>query len=143
VSNIITTTTSTNEIFPATNDLIEDIKRYDLCKQGLSVLRDSIAARIRDIIANSGVPQKAALADLTKQLVAAGVDRRRVSEILKDLGFVQRQASKKTAGKKAEKDAALLPVIEELVKIAQERAGEDAISALRRAYLTLQAKNNA
>jgi hypothetical protein len=117
----------------------------------LSQSRETLAASLKTefaaILAATGTKEAVAAKQLSASLKVAleGVvshPDKRASEILVAVGIRQR-AEKATSKSKQEKDAALAPVIEALVALAQEKAGEDAVSALRRAYLTLQAKNNA
>jgi hypothetical protein len=56
------------------------------------------------------------------------------------LGIRQRAGKDKD---KDDKDTSLDGIIAALKDLAKEQAGEKAISALRRAYLSLQAENNA
>jgi hypothetical protein len=67
-----------------------------------------------------------------------GIDRRRVSEALLEFGF---RARAKSAAK-VDKSEELKDVIASLIARAQELAGDDAVVALRRAYLSLQAKKD-
>lgn len=126
----------------APQNLVADILRFSDLRSASASLKETIVTEVRNLIKSSGVSSKDAYASLKKEVIAAGLDKRRASEVFIDLGFRERSKKSESKGKK-EKDAELAPVIEALVALAQEKAGEDAISALRRAYLTLQAKNNA
>lgn len=117
----------------------------------ISQSRDQLASELRlqfkAILSTTGVKEAVAAKQLAASLKVAlqGVvshPDKRASEILVALGIRQR-AAKAEADSKKEKDAALAPVIEALVALAQDKAGDNAVSALRRAYLTLQAKANA
>ena len=115
--------------------------------QSRETLAASLKAEFSAILASTGAKEAVAAKQLSTSLAVAleGVvshPAKRASEILVAIGIRQRAAKAESESKK-EKDAALAPVIEALVSLAQEKAGEDAVSALRRAYLTLQAKNNA
>jgi len=124
------------------SNLISDIIRFSDFSTGYDTLKESITTEVRLIVKLSGVSTKDAYAQLKKEVIAAGLDKRRASEVFIELGF--RERAKKTDSKsKKEKDETLGPVIKALVALATEKAGENAVSALRRAYLTLQAKNNA
>ena len=138
-----------SDIFTATDNVIADIVKFQNAKDALGDLKDSIKARLDDEIQRSGVPIAEALKSLRKELVTAGIDRRRVSETLIALGFKVKESPKpakdeegedKETSAKEEKAAKLAPVIEALKELAKEQAGEDAISALRRAWLSLQAE---
>jgi hypothetical protein len=67
-----------------------------------------------------------------------GLAKQRVSELLLEFGLRTRAAAKKTDELAAE----LAPVIEALIALANDQAGENAVSALRRAYLSAQGKAN-
>lgn len=127
--------------FNDSEDVVADIVHYSRLSSNLATLRDSIKARVSNVIAESGVKQAQALKDLKQQVIAAGVNPRRASEVFIELGF--RERTKQTSKSKIEKDERLNPVIEKLIALAEAEAGEDAVSALRRAYLTKQAKANA
>jgi hypothetical protein len=129
----------TPAVFQDSNDVVADVVQYARLSSGLASLRESIAARIKDVIAASGVETAKALKDLKTQVVAAGLDPRRASEVFIELGFRER-APKAESASKAEKDTKLAPVIEKLIALAEAEAGDDAVSALRRAYLAKQAK---
>lgn len=126
-------------IFADTHDVVADVVKYAGLSSGLAALRESIAARIKHVIAESGVATADALKDLKKQVVEAGLDPRRASEVFIELGFRERTPKAESESKK-EKDAKLAPIIEKLIALAESEAGEDAVSALRRAYLTKQSK---
>lgn len=117
----------------------------------ISQSRENLGAALKSefsaILATTGAKEAVAAKQLAASLKVAlqGVvshPDKRASEILVALGIRQR-AAKAEAASKSEKDAALAPVIEALVALAQDKAGDNAVSALRRAYLTLQAKANA
>lgn len=117
----------------------------------ISQSRENLGAALKSefsaILATTGAKEAVAAKQLAASLKVAlqGVvshPDKRASEILVALGIRQR-AAKTEADSKKEKDAALAPVIEALVALAQDKAGDNAVSALRRAYLTLQAKANA
>ena len=115
--------------------------------QSREALASALKAEFSAILASTGTKEAVAAKQLAASLKVAlqGVvshPDKRASEILVAVGIRQRGAKAESKGKK-EKDAALAPVIAALVALAQEKAGDDAVSALRRAYLTLQAKNNA
>lgn len=88
--------------------------------------------------AGNGIKEAAAIKLLRAGIIAGGIDKRRVSEVLLSLGFRERAAAEKDAP-----DTSLDGVIAELVALATEKAGDKAISALRRAYLKVQATVNA
>lgn len=67
---------------------------------------------------------------------------KRASEILCALGIRQR-AEKAKSEASEELAEELAPVIEALKSLAREQAGDNAISALRRAYLSLQGETKA
>ena len=117
----------------------------------ISQSRENLGAALKSefsaILATTGAKEAVAAKQLAASLKVAlqGVvshPDKRASEILVALGIRQR-AAKAEAASKSEKDATLAPVIEALVALAQDKAGDNAVSALRRAYLTLQAKANA
>ena len=112
----------------------------------LDQLGADLKAEFSSILASTGTKEAVAAKQLAASLKVAlqGVvshPDKRASDILVALGIRQR-AAKTEADSKKEKDAALAPVIEALVALAQDKAGDNAVSALRRAYLTLQAKAN-
>ena len=115
--------------------------------QSRETLAASLKAEFSAILASTGTKEAVAAKQLAASLKVAlqGVvshPDKRASEILVAVGIRQRGAKAESESKK-EKDASLAPVIEALVALATEKAGENAVSALRRAYLTLQSKNNA
>ncbi len=121
--------------------------QYAVASQTRETLAASLKAEFSAILANTGSKEAVAAKQLAASLKVAlqGVvshPDKRSSEILVAVGIRQRGAKAESESKK-EKDASLAPVIEALVALATEKAGEDAVSALRRAYLTLQTKNNA
>lgn len=120
---------------------------YATISQSRETLGAALKAEFSAILASTGAKEAVAAKQLAASLKVAlqGVvshPDKRASEILVALGIRQR-AAKTEADSKKEKDAALAPVIEALVALAQDKAGDNAVSALRRAYLTLQAKANA
>lgn len=126
-----------NNLFNPSTCLVSDIVRYAGLSSGLANLRDCIKQQIDNEIAASGVDRRTALADLKKQVVESGLDPRRASEVFIELGFRER-AKKSTSKGKVEKDEKLAPVIAKLIALADAEAGDDAVAALRRAYLTKQ-----
>ena len=131
-----------SNLFAPSLDLVDDIVRYAGLSSGLANLRDCIKQQIDEIIAESGAERSKALKDLKQQVIEAGVDPRRASEVFIELGFRER-AKKRTAKSKAEKDERLNPVIEKLIELAEREAGDEATTALRRAWLSKQAKAQA
>lgn len=120
---------------------------YATISQSRENLGAALKAEFSAILASTGTKEAVAAKQLAASLKVAlqGVvshPDKRASEILVALGIRQR-ATKAEAASKSEKDASLAPVIEALVALATEKAGDNAVSALRRAYLTLQAKANA
>lgn len=120
---------------------------YATISQSRENLGAALKAEFSAILATTGAKEAVAAKQLAASLATAlqGVvshPDKRASEILVALGIRQR-AAKAEAASKSEKDATLAPVIEALVALAQDKAGDNAVSALRRAYLTLQAKANA
>ena len=121
--------------------------QYAVASQTRETLGAALKAEFSSILASTGATEAVAAKQLAASLKVAlqGVvshPDKRASEILVALGIRQRGAKAESESKK-EKDASLAPVIEALVALATEKAGDSAVSALRRAYLTLQAKNNA
>lgn len=115
----------------------------------LSQSRDQLASELRlqfkAILSTTGAKEAVAAKQLASSLATAleGVvshPAKRASEILVALGIRQRAAKVKAED---DKDASLDSIIAQLKALAKEQAGEKAISALRRAYLSLQAENNA
>lgn len=144
----ITTTTTSSSILNAAiaelatpKHLIADILTYSDFSKGTATLAESIKAEVRELVQRSGVPASSAYKALKAEAIVAGLDPRRASEVFIELGFRER-AAKKTAASKKEKDETLAPIIEALKALAKEKAGENAISALRRAYLSLQSESN-
>lgn len=129
-------------LFAPSIDLVEDIVRYAGLSSGLANLRDCIKQQVEDVLAESGADRTKALKDLKQQVIAAGLDPRRASEVFIELGFRER-AKKRTSKSKAEKDERLEPVIAKLIALAEAEAGDEAAVALRRAWLSKQAKNQA
>jgi hypothetical protein len=130
------------ELFQDSHDVVADVVKYARLSSGLASLRESIAARIKDVIAASGVATAKALKDLKTQVIEAGLDPRRASEVFIELGFRER-AEKAESESKKERDEKLAPVIEKLIALAKNEAGDDAGRALRRAYLTLNSEKAA
>jgi hypothetical protein len=116
----------------------------------ISQSREQLGAALKSefaaILASTGSTEAVAAKQLSASLASAleGVvshPSKRASEILVALGIRQRAAKAKSESE--DKDADLAEIIEALKELAKEQAGEKAISALRRAYLSLQAENNA
>jgi hypothetical protein len=145
MSNTIESTVIENITVPAdiTGDVVADVIAYAKTEGALESYRASVAASVKNAIEASKVPAKQAVEDLRAQLVAGGLAKQRASEILRKLGFAARKSSKKTTGKNADKKAALQPLVEELVQLASTKGGADAVSVLRRAYMTLLNKGAA
>lgn len=129
-------------VFADSHDVVSDIVHYAKLSSGLKSLRESIAARVNDVIAASGVNRTDALRDLKKQAIEAGLDPRRASDVFIELGFRER-AEKAESESKKERAEKLAPVIEKLIALAKAEAGDDAGRALRRAYLTLNSEKAA
>jgi len=142
MSNQVNSTIETKPIYlDFSGDVIADVIRYAGVKNAVADYRASVAASVADLIKKSGVPAPQAIKALRAELVAGGLAKQRVSEVLLDLGIRERAASKKTTGKAADKKAELQPVVDALIALASEKAGADAASVLRRAYTTLLAKS--
>jgi hypothetical protein len=153
MSNLIANLRS---VLSFTEDVITDIVTFAVTQSNLASLKDAIKARITNEIAESGADRKAAIKDLKAQVKAALVEayladgknekqakaesERRASEAFVALGLRER-AEKSESKSKKEKDEKLAPVIEKLIALAEAEAGEDAVSALRRAWLSKQAKS--
>ena len=142
---LFTLTQAAEAIFSPSNDVLADVVRFTNTKDSLNDFRDSIKARLDSEIQASKVPVAEAVKDLRKNMINAGIDKRRASEVLLDLGFRERAAAKSTSAKATKKDdlaAKLAPVIAKLIALADAELGndEEAISALRRAYLTKAGK---
>ena len=137
-------------IFADSANLVSDIVRFGDLKDGLSALAQSIVDRVNSEISASGVSRREALADLRDHVKSAIREERpekpesyavkRASELLLSLGLRERAASDKGKEKSEERAARLAPLVEKLVAIAKTEAADagDAVSALRRAYLTVQ-----
>ena len=120
---------------------------YAQVSQERETLGFALKKEFAEILKVEGVTEAQAAKQLSAALKHAlsGVVNspdKRASEILVALGIRQR-AEKAKSESSEELAKELAPVIEALVNLAQEKAGEKAVSALRRAFLTLQAKNNA
>lgn len=116
--------------------------------QSRDALGGTLKAEFATILATTGATEAVAAKQLSASLASAldGVvssPSKRASEILVALGIRQRAAKTKSEDKDGGKDADLTDIIEALKELAKEQAGEKAISALRRAYLSLQAEGNA
>lgn len=114
--------------------------------QSREKLGESLKAEFASILASTGSTEAVAAKQLSASLASAleGVvssPSKRASEILVALGI--RQRAPKAKSEDDNKDADLADIIEQLKELAKEQAGDKAISALRRAYLSLQAENNA
>jgi hypothetical protein len=117
----------------------------------ISQSREQLAAILKAefaaILSSTGVTEAVAAKQLAASLATAldGVvssPAKRASEILVAIGIRQRGAKAKSEG--AEQEAKeLAATIEALVNLAKEQAGEKAVKALRRAYLSVQAENSA
>lgn len=153
MSNIIANLRS---VLSFTEDVITDIATFAVAQSNLVALKDAIKARINAEITESGANRKAAIKDLKAQVKAALVEayladgknekqakaesERRASDAFVALGLRER-AEKSESKSKKEKDEKLAPVIAKLIALAEAEAGEDAVSALRRAWLSKQAKS--
>jgi sulfur carrier protein ThiS len=128
---------SITNILADSNDIVADIVKYSEAKGALATLRDSIKARLHDLASNAGVTLADAAKPLRAALVAEGMDKRRVSEVLLELGIRERVAVKneKRAVQSSRFD-------KEAVKLAQSiRKGHklaDAVAIARRAYIILR-----
>lgn len=139
-----------DQYFAASNDVIQDVVRFADLKNATDEFKNGIKARLDHEIKASGLPVAEALKSLKDSLKAAGLDRRRISEVLISLGFRTNSATKPAEedGRKAKAEALkaeLAPTVEHLVAEALRLTGEDvekAISALRRAHLTLQGRKS-
>lgn len=132
------------QLFTPTNDVIADIVTYTNAKDAAADFKTSIKARLDAEIQASELPVKEAVKALRAAMIEAGIDKRRVSEVLIDLGFKDEAKSKAAKAAKEEKAEAeaeeLAPIIAELIALAETKAGEKAVKALRRAYLSAQGK---
>jgi hypothetical protein len=118
---------------------------YATISQSRDQLGATLKADFAAILASTGTKEAVAAKQLAASLATAleGVvshPAKRASEILVALGIRQRAGKDKD---KDDKDTSLDGIIAALKDLAKEQAGEKAISALRRAYLSLQAENNA
>ena len=136
-----------SSLFVASGDVVADVIKFVNIKDASNDLRDSIKARLDNEIQTAKIPVSEALESLRSVLIDAGVDKRRVSEVFTDLGF--KDSSKKTvkadAAKAAKAEALkakLQPTIDKLIALAIAETDDTAmaISALRRAHLTLQGR---
>jgi hypothetical protein len=118
---------------------VRKVVGYAQDKGKLAALKAEIKAELEAILGT--VPakqQKGAIKELRAALVAGGISKQDVSVILLDLGIRERAAAKKGEDLAEE----LADAIEALKALATEAAGEKAVIALRRAYLSLQAKKD-
>ena len=138
MSNIINTTIAELAV---PQHLVADIVRYSDFSSATTSLKESIRAEAAALIAASKIPAAQVYKALKAEAIVDGLDPRRASEVFIELGFRERPA-KATSASKKEKDAALAPIIEALKQLAKEKAGDNAIAALRRAYLSLQSEAN-
>jgi len=119
------------------NDIVADIVKYSEAKGALAVLRDSIKARLQDLASNAGVTLADAAKPLRAALVAEGMDKRRVSEVLLDLGIRERVAVKNE--KRAAQSSQLDKEAEKLAQaIRKGHKLDEAIAIARRAYILLR-----
>jgi capsid protein len=117
--------------------IVARIVGYANDKSKLETLKKAIKSELDSILSDlPAKQQKAAIKQLRASLVEGGIDKRKVSVILLDLGIRERAASEK----KDELADELAAAIEALIALANEAAGEHATIALRRAYLTSQGK---
>jgi hypothetical protein len=121
--------------------LVAEVVAYVVAKDKVTASREDLRRRIKVAIATSGTTPAAAAKQLRAALVAGGIDRRRVSEVLLDLGVRERAAS--TRARAANDAADLADAIAALVAHATELAGDKAVSALRRAYLSAKGRAEA
>ena len=135
------------EAFSATADVIADVIKFVNVADATADLKDSIKARLDAEIQGSKIPQAEAVLSLRETLITAGIDRRRASEVLVLLGYkIVSSASKAAdAAKSAKADALkakLAPTIDKLIELAtsETTSEEEAVSALRRAHLSLAAR---
>jgi len=110
------------------------------------VLGETLKAEFAAILSSTGSTEAAAAKQLAASLATAleGVvshPAKRASEILVALGIRQRAEKAKSDSSETEAEE-LASIIEALVALAKEQAGEKAIKALRRAYLSVQSENN-
>lgn len=134
-----------DNIFMPSNDPIADVVRWVNITDAAEDLRGSIETRLREYIKGANVPVADAIKDLRGQMKAAGIDKRRVSEVLIKLGFRERAASKAATDSAKEKSERLAPIVDELVRKAEELCAgdlEDMVASLRRAFLKAQGKKN-
>lgn len=111
------------------------------------VLGEALKSEFAAILAETGVKEAVAAKQLAASLATAleGVvnsPAKRASEILCALGIRQR-AEKAKSEASEELAEELAPVIEALKNLAREQAGDKAVNALRRAYLSLQGEAKA
>ena len=141
-----TTTIPTLAIVDGVNgDFVAKCVQYATISQTREELGAALKTEFAAILASTGVKEAVAAKQLAASLATAleGVvshPAKRASEILVALGIRQRAGKDKD---KDDKDTSLDGIIAALKDLAKEQAGEKAISALRRAYLSLQAENNA
>ena len=120
---------------------------YAQTSQRREVLGAAIKAEFAAILKAEGVTEAKAAKQLAAVLKDAltgvvGSPEKRASEILVALGIRQR-AEKSKSESAEELSAELAPIIESLKALAKEQAGDKAVNALRRAYLSLQGEANA
>lgn len=120
---------------------------YAQVSQERETLGFALKKEFAEILKVEGVKEAQAAKQLSAALKHAltGVVNspdKRASEILVALGIRQR-AEKAKSESAEELSKGLEPVIEALKALAREQAGDKAVNALRRAYLSLQGENKA
>jgi hypothetical protein len=120
------------------NNVIADIVTYAKGKTALAALRESIIARLQDEAKNAGVTMAEAAKPLRAALVAEGMDKRRVSEVLLDLGIRERTIAKKNEARKMKSSEFDKQAHALAVQLRKGRKISDAIAIARRAYIILR-----
>ena len=126
---------------------VADCVEYAQLSGKREVLGATLKTKFAAILATENVKEAVAAKQLAASLADAleGVVKspaKRASEILCALGIRQRAEKEKEEGDD-ELSKELAPIIEALKALAKEQAADKAVSALRRAYLSLQGENKA
>ena len=120
------------------HNVIADIVTYAKGKTALVALRESIIARLQDEAKNAGVTMAEAAKPLRAALVAEGMDKRRVSEVLLDLGIRERTIAKKNEAQKMKSSEFDKQAHALAAQLRKGRKISDAIAIARRAYIILR-----
>ena len=126
---------------------VADCVEYAQLSGKREVLGATLKTEFAAILATENVKEAVAAKQLAASLATAleGVVKspsKRASEILCALGIRQRAEKEKEEGDD-ELSKELAPIIEALKALAKEQAADKAVSALSRAYLSLQGENKA